>query len=349
MIKSIEIQNFQSHENSVLEFHPGVNIIVGSSDSGKTAIKRALRKLIYNRPLGDAFRSNWGGDTQIIVKLDDKEIKYHQNNSGNKYVIGSSEFKAIGTGVPEEVSKILNIADINIQSQLDGPFLLTSTSGEVAVHFNRIARIDQIDSALKKVRSWITSLQQGIKADETQASRYKDQLKDFEHLDKFEVDVEVLEEMEKRKETTAQQKSKLTTLITSISTVTEEIKQASGLLPLQDEVTALLQLHGELERKNKEQKTLQTTITELRTVTDSIEEQNDLISDEGVVNTVLELYREKEEKQKHVKALSTHINNIQTTLTNHAQAVINMNTMETKFHAEFPDVCPLCGVEKLKK
>jgi len=56
MIKYLQIQNFQSHKDSLLEFDPGVNVIVGSSDSGKTAVIRALRWLVWNRPSGDAFR-----------------------------------------------------------------------------------------------------------------------------------------------------------------------------------------------------------------------------------------------------------------------------------------------------
>ena len=36
MITELDILNFQSHEETHLSFHPGVNIFVGSSDSGKT-------------------------------------------------------------------------------------------------------------------------------------------------------------------------------------------------------------------------------------------------------------------------------------------------------------------------
>ena len=61
MIQSLQINNFQSHKYSVMELHKGVNVIIGPSDSGKTTILRALRWLVWNRPSGDAFRSDWGG------------------------------------------------------------------------------------------------------------------------------------------------------------------------------------------------------------------------------------------------------------------------------------------------
>lgn len=41
-IKSLELENFQSHEHSLFEFSPGLNVLTGESRSGKTAIIRAL-------------------------------------------------------------------------------------------------------------------------------------------------------------------------------------------------------------------------------------------------------------------------------------------------------------------
>ncbi|MFR9297315.1 MAG: AAA family ATPase, partial [Aedoeadaptatus pacaensis] len=42
-IEKIILVNFQSHVYSELSLSRGVNVIVGPSDSGKTAIMRALR------------------------------------------------------------------------------------------------------------------------------------------------------------------------------------------------------------------------------------------------------------------------------------------------------------------
>ena len=53
--KYLHLINFQSHLNTVIELHPGLNILVGESDQGKTAIIRALRWLFYNEPRGTGF------------------------------------------------------------------------------------------------------------------------------------------------------------------------------------------------------------------------------------------------------------------------------------------------------
>lgn len=48
MISKITIRNFQTHKKSELEFTDGVNLIVGSSDNGKSSVIRAFRWLAEN-------------------------------------------------------------------------------------------------------------------------------------------------------------------------------------------------------------------------------------------------------------------------------------------------------------
>lgn len=54
-IKSIEIENFQSHKYSKLDFSENLNVIVGPSDNGKSAIIRALKWVLFNEPKGTEF------------------------------------------------------------------------------------------------------------------------------------------------------------------------------------------------------------------------------------------------------------------------------------------------------
>ena len=50
-IKKIELHNFQSHEYTEMEFDRGLNVILGNSDVGKTAILRAIKWALYNLSL----------------------------------------------------------------------------------------------------------------------------------------------------------------------------------------------------------------------------------------------------------------------------------------------------------
>ena len=152
MIKTLEINNFQSHKKTLLNFHPGVNVIIGTSDSGKSAVLRALRWVCTGIPRGDGFRSHWGGDTEVSLETDNCIVTRGKTNADNVYLLNEeTEFRAFGTEVPEEITAALNLDEsVNLQKQLDQPYLISETPGAVAQHFNRMAHLEKIDIGLKK-------------------------------------------------------------------------------------------------------------------------------------------------------------------------------------------------------
>lgn len=151
MIDSIALENFQNHKYSELSFVPGVNVIVGPSDSGKTAIFRALTWLSTNRPAGETFRSNWGGDTSVEVRVSGHELIRRRTKTLNEYEVDGKVEKAVGSSVPQSVSAILHLDPSNWQHQHAGPYLLDNTPGDVARQLNAAASLDKIDTAQKHI------------------------------------------------------------------------------------------------------------------------------------------------------------------------------------------------------
>jgi exonuclease SbcC len=158
MIKSIHIRNFQSHAETEINFHPGVNVIVGPSDSGKTAGARALLWGLCNEPAGDEFRRHGEDETKVRVYMDNCRVLRLKKGAGkNVYVLDDGyegeqqRFEAFGASVPEAIQKAVNMGDINWQFQFDAPFLLSNTAGEVARQLNEITRLDVIDTAMANV------------------------------------------------------------------------------------------------------------------------------------------------------------------------------------------------------
>jgi len=58
MIKGMVLENYESHKRSEVVFDPGFNVIVGPSDSGKSALLRALYWVLEGKVAGDGFRSS---------------------------------------------------------------------------------------------------------------------------------------------------------------------------------------------------------------------------------------------------------------------------------------------------
>lgn len=193
MITKIEIKNFQSHKNTVLEFDKGVNVICGESDNGKSAVIRAIRWVIENQPQGtEKINSNWNEDFKepLSVKLytekgyverirDKKRNGYNICKNGEKEIV----FDAIGKGVPKEVIDFLNVSDVNFQFQLDPPYLLTKSAGEASKYLNEIVHLDSIDKIMSIADSDKRQLSSEQKIVEADIKKLEEELKDTEWID----------------------------------------------------------------------------------------------------------------------------------------------------------------------
>ena len=149
MIRSIGIENFQSHASSFLEFSPTVTAIVGTSNSGKTALIRAFEWLRTNRPLGFSFGKKGTDITSVHVAFDmqdGQEISASRvrSRTENKYVLDDKiEFPTTHGEVPTDLVSLLNINDISIQQQFDGPFLAFSSPGRFADAIMEVVKLSR--------------------------------------------------------------------------------------------------------------------------------------------------------------------------------------------------------------
>ena len=181
------------------------------------------------------MRSTWGGSTHVRITTEEGIVTRLKNNTEQGYVLKigdkvKSHFNAVRTDVPKEISDILNLNEINLQQQLDSPFLLTDSSGEVAKHFNKVAHLDQIDSGLKNVQSWLNEIARTITSDEQREQQLTDELKEFKDLDKFEIEVEILERQQTSMITMINQKRTLSTLIEELGEIDQDIEEQEEIL-----------------------------------------------------------------------------------------------------------------------
>ncbi|MFA5397078.1 MAG: AAA family ATPase [Methanogenium sp.] len=148
MIKEINIKNFQSHRDTKMSLHPGLNVIVGTSYSGKSAILRALRWLVENKAPKGTYRSFWGGDTSIELVLDDHSATRGRTDKENTYALDGEILKAFKADVPDPVRNLLNFNEINLQKQHDMPFLVSKSGPEIQRSLNEVANLDLIDTTM---------------------------------------------------------------------------------------------------------------------------------------------------------------------------------------------------------
>lgn len=173
MIDKIELENFQSHKKSILELHPGINAIIGPSNNGKTSIIRALKLSRYNQPSGTAYISKWAKDKKgnqtkqmsVTVTKGEHILIRGKGKDLNGYQIDDNDpLEALGKGgLPDQVVNFFNTTEVNLQEQMDKPFLIGSTPPEVAKFLNTIVDMTEIDIYLSSVDSKKRSTTKDIK------------------------------------------------------------------------------------------------------------------------------------------------------------------------------------------
>lgn len=146
MLEKIKLANFQAHKSLVLELD-ALTTIVGPSDTGKSAILRALRWACLNDLAGDSFIKE--GAAEVKVRLEwEEHFLTRSKGRHNTYVLDGKTFSSIAREVPEPISKLLHTSAINFQSQHDGPFWFCETASEVSRQLNAIVSLGVIDSSL---------------------------------------------------------------------------------------------------------------------------------------------------------------------------------------------------------
>lgn len=153
MINSIHIKNFQKHKDLKLEFTDGINVITGESDAGKSAVIRALRWVLENRPSGNKFKTKGTApSTSVNVDLviNDEEITRTKSTSKNEYFFQGETFKAMGSDVPEPIISFTNVSSLNIQRQLDDHFLFQYPDSKVSKMINDVSGMEEVVLALEE-------------------------------------------------------------------------------------------------------------------------------------------------------------------------------------------------------
>lgn len=229
MIQAVHITNFQSHEDSYIEFHPGVNVIVADSRYGKSAILRSMFWCFENKPTGDKFRSRWGGDTSSTVFFPDGSVSRVRAGSDNSYTLttkdGTNEYTGFGVAVPEPVANFLNMDRVNFQRQMDRPFMLDWGPRERGAYLNEITNLEIIDQSIANIKKEITADGKRVSFLRTSIKDHSEKKLKFAFLPDLKKKMDGLEILFKKLTTLENQSDELMDLVEKIEH--SEIRKAS--------------------------------------------------------------------------------------------------------------------------
>jgi exonuclease SbcC len=299
MIKSIEINNFRTHRHTKLEFAKGINALIGLPDSGKTNIIRFINWVLKNRPLGFKFHSDFTDDiTSGNIVFDESNIIELEKDKKAIYKVNGEVLKAIGTGdVPDMVSQVANMTDLNIQRQLDKPFLICESPSEVAKVFNRITKLEKVDEAISLLTTDINSENKKLKIIEGQELELRQQIEDLGNIEEINSLNDDIQDNQKEIVNIENKIEGIEDLISSVNSYNDEIDKLSIIdkanidyeaiividqivLSLCGKIDSLEDLIDEIESKNKD---IEIFGKNIKSSEDDLSEIEVLINDEDEV------------------------------------------------------------------
>jgi exonuclease SbcC len=348
MIKELEIQNFQSWANSSFRFDPGVNVICGSSDSGKSAIMRALEWAVTNRPSGDAFRRWDTEETRVSIETDEGfSVSRIKGKTENRYMVTNNEheeliLKAFWQDVPDEVSETLNLCDLNFQHQQDSPFLLSENAGEVGRQLNKIANLDAIDTALSAIDKMARENKQKARTITSDIDDLKIQLADFDYLPKMEKALTEIEELEKKAKEATRLYGDILSCINEEERLQKKLEEFAGLVKARAEVNAVVSMISKQADLLRQIASIHSLCNEIRSVRSDLEDATKKAAAKGLVEELGELNVRHISSQKLWSALCMLLGTYEGLEEVRAADNATLQDLRTEWKEIAPDICPLC-------
>lgn len=250
-IKSIEIENFQSHKYSRLDFSENLNVIVGPSDNGKSAIIRALKWVLFNEPKGSDFIRYGENYCRVTITLSDEtKIVRERTKTKNLYKLvkdnNETVFEGFGNEIPidiidaHQINKVNidkeNNICLNISEQLEGPFLLNQPNSLKSKAIGKIIGLHIIDDAVKELSRDIVNIQNSKKMIQNNLEAIEEKIESLSYVDELKINIEKKEYIINKLNLKVNLLNKLIELKNKLVSINEEQKDLEKIISILSKV-----------------------------------------------------------------------------------------------------------------
>lgn len=146
MFTKISLHNFQCHKTLDLELEK-ITTLVGPSDSGKTAVLRAIDWVCYNK--GRTALLLRRGAEDVTVRLDVDGHTITRSTKNNSYQFNEQLFSTIGRVMPAEIVSFLKMTDDNVQRQHDYLYWFAQNGAGVVSNLNKLVDLTKLEAWVK--------------------------------------------------------------------------------------------------------------------------------------------------------------------------------------------------------
>lgn len=146
-----------SHKKTTIDLSPGVTVIIGPNNCGKSAIVEALRCLSTNDLVGKEFIRHGSPFAKITVTTKEGDrIEWIREKTTSRHLLNGRDFGRLGRIVHEDVKTALKMPsiegiDVHLSDQKDPVFLFNRKPSEIARFF---ASASDVDLLLRMQRNY---------------------------------------------------------------------------------------------------------------------------------------------------------------------------------------------------
>lgn len=208
-LKKVQIRNFQSHRDTEVHLVPGINLIVGTSDIGKSAFMRALNLAMHNEVPNREFVTYGEKDATVILEFSDGTVVERvKGSTKNAYYAtlpdGTRiEKEKLGntTNIPEEIYKALGSPPIDKKhgplayaDQHSPLFLVSLTPTELPRCISELTGLDDYETAALDLAKNARRFDRKVKEVKDRITSIEAELEQYQGLD---AEIQAYDEMSK--------------------------------------------------------------------------------------------------------------------------------------------------------
>jgi len=287
----------------------------------------------------------WGrGPTEVEMALDDGTYITHRQGryclkNGKKEL----EWSATGTVVPDAVIQALNLSELSWQSQMDAPFLLSASPGEVARMLNEVADLNKIDSTLVNINRMARDNRGQLTECAQQKQRLEIDLSEFRELDNQLTTIVQLKEMDRKAGLLEGMVSDGDRLVCSITDQEETLTHYKDVEKHLILVHMLNKLVVEAEILQGEAEAGQSRLDEVKELNLQLKKIKDPSDAEAELDLLLDMEGQFKSAQKSIGEMEKQIVAIVKVESYLKHATEQLELLETQWHERSKGKCPLCG------
>ena len=215
MIKKVVIDNFMAHVHTELELGPGVTVLTGPNNTGKSAVVEALRCVATN-PTPSHFLRHGAKEARVSLEMDDgTKVVWVRTKRWAMYELWNpgaeepEEYHKLQRKVPEDIQKVLRLnqvdletssrpVDIHIGNQREPVFLLNRPDSDTAAFFAASTESAHLLAMQDLLKMQVRDRKREAEALEADIERIKHDMNQLDGLPSLELRIEEARDLEAR-------------------------------------------------------------------------------------------------------------------------------------------------------